>query len=163
MRTLTDPVVPESQWRKLLLSRDHAEPPVRPLGGQMASHFWILKYHRVSEGWWGTEWWYIACWIPLRRICFYSSTSFPSTNVNHHPASSMMDILYHFPALAPPIGVTPNFTHPQSQALMVTVTSIICLVLIITISTLRFYTNFWIKKSLKPDDCEYRTACFRCE
>ena len=67
-----------------------------------------------------------------------------------------MDPLTHFPALAPPTGVTPNFINPQSQALMVIVTSILCLVLIILISLLRFYTNLWIKKSLKADDSKYQ-------
>ena len=57
-----------------------------------------------------------------------------------------------YPALAPPPGVTPNFINPQSQALMVIVTSILCLVLLILISLLRFYTNLWIKKSLKAED-----------
>lgn len=64
----------------------------------------------------------------------------------------MMNPLKHIPALAPPKGVTPNFVHPQSQALMVVVTSIICLILITIISLLRFYTNLWIKKSVKADD-----------
>ncbi|KAL9100424.1 MAG: hypothetical protein Q9163_004206 [Psora crenata] len=63
-----------------------------------------------------------------------------------------MDSLTHFPALPPPAGVTPNFINPQSQALMVVVTSILCLVFIIIISLLRFYTILWIKKSLKADD-----------
>lgn len=70
-------------------------------------------------------------------------------------SSLKMDPLFHFPALAPPAGVTPNFVNPQSQALMVIVTSILCLVLIILISLLRFYTNLWIKKSLKADDSMY--------
>lgn len=70
-------------------------------------------------------------------------------------SSVNMDPLTHFPALAPPAGVTPNFVNPQSQALMVVVTSILCLVLIIIISLLRFYTNLWIKKSIKADDSMY--------
>ena len=60
--------------------------------------------------------------------------------------------LTQMPALAPPPGVKPNFTNPESQALMVVVTSIICLVLTPIISLLRFYTSLWIKKSLKADD-----------
>lgn len=71
-----------------------------------------------------------------------------------------MDPLTHFPALVPPVGVTPNFINPQSQALMVIVTSILCLVLIILISLLRFYTNLWIKKSLKADDSQYQSVRF---
>lgn len=63
-----------------------------------------------------------------------------------------MDFLTHIPALPPPPGITPNFSNPESQALMVTVTSIICLIMVIIISSLRFYTNAWIKKSLKADD-----------
>lgn len=66
--------------------------------------------------------------------------------------SATMNPLKHTPALAPPRGVTPNFVNPQSQALMVVVTSSICLILIIIISSLRFYTNLWIKKSVKADD-----------
>ncbi|MCJ1241563.1 hypothetical protein MMC14_009569 [Varicellaria rhodocarpa] len=71
-----------------------------------------------------------------------------------------MDFLTHFPALAPPPGVTLDFTNPESQALMVTVASIICLVLIIPISMLRFYTSLWIKRSLKADDivCAFAVA-----
>lgn len=61
-------------------------------------------------------------------------------------------------ALAPPPGVTPNFTNPQSQALMVIVTSIICLVLITIISLLRFYTNIWIKKSMNADDSTFTST-----
>ena len=68
--------------------------------------------------------------------------------------SSDMNPLAHLPALAPPPGVTPNFVDPESQASMVTITSITCLALIILISSLRFYTNLWIKKSLKSDDSE---------
>lgn len=71
-----------------------------------------------------------------------------------------MDPLTYFPALVPPAGVTPNFINPQSQALMVIVTSILCLVLIIFISLLRFYTNLWIKKSLKADDSRFQQAHF---
>lgn len=63
-----------------------------------------------------------------------------------------MDFFTHIPALLPPPGITPNFSNPQSQALMVTVTSIICLIMVVIISSLRFYTNAWIKKSLKADD-----------
>ncbi|KAL6718611.1 hypothetical protein ACLMJK_002845 [Lecanora helva] len=63
-----------------------------------------------------------------------------------------MDLLYQVPALAPPPGVRPNFVNPQSQALMVVIASIICFALIIPISLLRFYTNLWIKKSVKADD-----------
>ena len=66
-----------------------------------------------------------------------------------------MDPLTHVPILPPPAGVTSNFINPQSQALMVIVTSVLCLVLIILISLLRFYTNLWIKKSLKADDGKY--------
>lgn len=71
-----------------------------------------------------------------------------------------MDPLTHFPALAPPAGVTPNFINPQSQDLMVIVTSILCLVSITLISLLRFYTNLWIKKSLKADDSKYQQVRF---
>lgn len=67
-----------------------------------------------------------------------------------------MDFLTHIPALPPPPGVTPNFIDPKSRALMVIVTSILCLVLLITVSLLRFYTNLGIKKSLKADDSKYR-------
>ena len=67
-----------------------------------------------------------------------------------------MNPLTHFPALPPPPGVTPNFINPQSRALMVIVTSVLCLVLIILISLMRFYTNLWIKKSLKADDSTYQ-------
>ena len=71
-----------------------------------------------------------------------------------------MDRLHHIPALAPPPGVEPNFTNPESQALMVVVTSALCLAFIIPISLLRFYTSVWIKKSLKADDSEYlRISC----
>ena len=71
-----------------------------------------------------------------------------------------MDPLTHFPALAPPAGVIPNFINPQSQALMVIVTSILCLVLIALISLLRFYTNLRIKKSLKADDSKCQEVRF---
>ena len=68
-----------------------------------------------------------------------------------------MDLLTHVPALlAPPAGVTSNFIDPQSRALMVIFTCILCLVLIIPISLLRFYTNLWIKKSLKANDSKYQ-------
>lgn len=68
----------------------------------------------------------------------------------------MKNFLYHVPALVPPPGVTSNFKNPESQSLMVIITSILCLVLISIISTLRFYTNLWIKKSLKADDSKYQ-------
>lgn len=63
-----------------------------------------------------------------------------------------MDSAYHIPALAPPAGVIPHFTHPDSQASIVSVSCILCLVLITVLSVLRFYTNLWIQKSLKADD-----------
>ena len=76
----------------------------------------------------------------------------------HRPFLVNMDPLTHIPALAPPAGVTPNFINPQSQASMVVITSILCLVLIIPISILRFYTNLFIKRSLKVDDSKYQYA-----
>ena len=63
-----------------------------------------------------------------------------------------MDFLTYLPALAPPPGITPNFINPESQALMVIVACVVCLVLIMPISLVRFYTNLWIKRSLKADD-----------
>ncbi|CAL8579445.1 hypothetical protein XPA_005192 [Xanthoria parietina] len=43
---------------------------------------------------------------------------------------------------------------------MMVVTSSICLILITIISLLRFYTNLWIKKSVKADDivCAFAVA-----
>ncbi|KAL8685955.1 MAG: hypothetical protein Q9218_007442 [Villophora microphyllina] len=75
------------------------------------------------------------------------------------PTSLAMD-LYHTPALAPPPHTVPNFINPQSQALMVIVSSIICLALIIPVALLRFYTNLWIKKSPKVDEivCAFAAA-----
>ena len=70
----------------------------------------------------------------------------------------MENILYQFPALAPPPGITSNFVNPQSQTLGVIIASTICLVLIIPIFFLRFYTNIWIKGSLKADDGEHASA-----
>lgn len=70
----------------------------------------------------------------------------------------MENTLYHFPALAPPPGITSNFVNPQSQTLGVIVASTICLVLIIPVFFLRFYTNIWIKGSLKADDGEHISA-----
>lgn len=75
----------------------------------------------------------------------FFNTDFPLT----------MNPLKHIPALAPPTGVTPNFVNPQSQASMMVVTSSICLILITILSLLRFYTNLWIKKSVKADDSKF--------
>ena len=69
-----------------------------------------------------------------------------------------MDLLYHVPALSPPPGVTSNFVNPESQSLVIIIPSIICLVLVTFISSLRFYTNFWIKKSLKAEDSRDQIA-----
>ena len=100
---------------------------------------WIYKLPNSSPAW-----------------LLLASTVFRPLGKGEARSSSMdMDPLTHFPALAPPAGVTPNFVNPQSQALMVVVTSILSLVLIIFISLLRFYTNLWIKKSIKPDDSKY--------
>lgn len=66
--------------------------------------------------------------------------------------------LTQVPALAPPPGVTSNFVNPESQALMVIIISIFCLVLTTVISFLRFYTNTWIKKVFRADDSEYQSA-----
>lgn len=66
-----------------------------------------------------------------------------------------MDPAYHIPALAPPAGITSNFTDPESQASIVSVSCILCLVLIIALSSLRFYTNLWVKKSFKADYSMY--------
>lgn len=38
---------------------------------------------------------------------------------------------------------------------MMVVTSSICLILITILSLLRFYTNLWIKKSVKADDSKF--------
>lgn len=71
-----------------------------------------------------------------------------SSNVN-------MDLTY-VPALTPPAGVTSSFINPESRSLMIVITSIICLVLITIISSLRFYTNLCIKKSIRADDSKYQ-------
>lgn len=68
--------------------------------------------------------------------------------------------LTHVPGLPPPAGITSNFFNPESRSLMIIVTSILCLVLITLISSLRFYTNIWIKRSLKADDSKYQLAPF---
>ena len=63
-----------------------------------------------------------------------------------------MSLLDLPPALEPPSGVKSNFVNPQSQAPMVVVACIVCQVLIIPISLLRFYTNIYVNRSLKAED-----------
>ena len=69
-----------------------------------------------------------------------------------HLSSSVNMDLTHVPALAPPAGVTSNFINPESRALIVVIPSIVCLVLITVFSLLRFYTNLWIKRSIRAED-----------
>lgn len=91
--------------------------------------------------------------------CLGFGSLFPSSIfclLKKHLSSSLnMNFLYHVPTLAPPAGVTSNFKNPESQSLLIIVTSILCFVLISFISIVRFYTNLWIKKSLKADDSKY--------
>ena len=58
-------------------------------------------------------------------------------------------------SLPPSAGGTPNFINPQSQVLMVLVTSVLYPVLILLTSLPRFYTNLWIIKSLRVDESTY--------
>lgn len=77
----------------------------------------------------------------------------------HFSTTIEMGSLNNIPALAPPGGVTSNFVNPESQSSMVIISCIICLVFIIPVSLLRFYTNFWIKKSVKADDSKFQLNC----
>ena len=123
----------------------------------MQNHMWtkrkLVLDLRSLKAPWTKKWIYI--FLGSSRSSSLTSSARWSKE-KHRPSSVNMDILYHIPALAPPPGVTPNFINPQSQALMVIVTSVLCLAFIIPISLLRFYTNLWIKKSLKADDSKYQ-------
>ena len=92
-------------------------------------------------------------WKSVYPLCIL-----PEGNCLRKPPLNMEDILYHFPALAPPPAMTSNFVNPQSQTLGVILADTICLFLIIPISCLRFYKNIWIKGSLKAGDGKHASA-----
>lgn len=143
-------MIPRLQWTSLTLSRKHAEPSATRPSGPMAFHFFTSSLFPVSCSLQtkqkiyklpGFELLFIRINFSLLKKCLFSPRN--------------MDFLYHVPALAPPAGVTSNFINPESQSLMVIISSILCLVLTTVISSLRFYTNFWINRSLKADDSKY--------
>lgn len=140
----------------IYLSREHAEPGVTLPTGPTANQVCTTSHIRISL---------IA--LGLKEGCIYCLgvvhlflLRISSLQRKHLCPTANMNILYHVPSLMPPAGVTSNFVNPESQALMVIVTSILCLVLISLISTLRFYTNLCIKRSFKADDSKYRSAPF---
>ena len=56
------------------------------------------------------------------------------------------------PALQPPPGVTPDFSHPQSLLKWEILTLCLCLVSTTVVFGLRTYVRVWIKKSFILED-----------
>jgi hypothetical protein len=55
-------------------------------------------------------------------------------------------------ASPPPLGVTPNFTNPESIGYQIVIAAVVCPVFAIAICLLRLYTARNIIKRFHPDD-----------
>ena len=62
------------------------------------------------------------------------------------------DLIKGFPALAPPIGVKPNFANSESDGYIVIVVGSIFLVLMIFFMSIRAYSKIVIAKAATRDD-----------
>lgn len=58
------------------------------------------------------------------------------------------------PAGVPPAGVTSNLIDPPSDGYQITICNIVCLIIVITVFSMRMYTRICIVKAVGYDDCE---------
>ena len=65
--------------------------------------------------------------------------------------SDVMDST-HIPLSPPPPGVTSNFVNPVSQARVMEIVSIICMVFVFVSFAMRSYARFWITRTFQKDD-----------
>ncbi|KAH8725720.1 hypothetical protein GQ44DRAFT_615290 [Phaeosphaeriaceae sp. PMI808] len=74
----------------------------------------------------------------------------------HSPIFSQRDEVVG--VIPTPPGITPNFTNPPSRAHVIITSNIVCTTISALFTVLRFYTNFFITRHLKVDDC--KTSCY---
>lgn len=111
-----------------------------------------------------------------RRIwlVFMVLTSFYSVNhslIVYHPLTLIIDEIYvnlnfiqsktlamdnavlaNTPALAPPLGITSNFTDPPTLSTIVITIDVLFLTLMLPIAILRLYSKIWLAHSFWYDD-----------
>ena len=59
------------------------------------------------------------------------------------------------PALAPPLGLVPNFVHPYSEARSIYITVGVCTGLVTPALIVRIFTKAYIIKRVNLEDCKY--------